>query len=70
MVSSRLVPWYASPARPFPAQVWLATRYGFRLPRAACAWAIVHTTSDGVTPRPFPAKVWLEQHHRKIGADA
>ncbi|HEY7357935.1 MAG TPA: hypothetical protein VH590_15760 [Ktedonobacterales bacterium] len=67
MVSSRLVPWYARPSRPFPALVWLAACYGFRVPRSSLAWAVVHTTSDGVTPRPFPAKVWLEQRWQQGG---
>jgi hypothetical protein len=67
MVSSSPIPWYARPARPFPALVWLATRYGFRLPRSSLVWATVHTTSDGVTPRPFPALVWLEQRRQALG---
>ncbi len=56
MVSSRFVPWYNRPARPFPANVWLEARYFFRLPPL------------GISQRPrpgqrrrFPAQVWAEQ---------
>jgi hypothetical protein len=37
MVSSRPVPWYDRPARPFPALVWLRARYPFLVPPSVFA---------------------------------
>jgi hypothetical protein len=71
MVSSRFVPWYNRPARPFPAQVWLEERYRFRIltPLAARRAA---PSAGAETPlwvrRPFPAKVWLEARQRASDA--
>jgi len=61
MVSSTSsVPWYNTPARPFPAKAWLQGRYWFTLPRLTATPSPAPTaTLQPAQRRPFPAKDWL-----------
>jgi len=67
MVSSRFVPWHDRPARPFPAQVWLAQRFSFHI-KTPLAVRRAAPSASAEAPlwvrRPFPAKVWLEARQR------
>jgi hypothetical protein len=64
MVSSSPVPWFNRPAREFPAQVWLAQRYGFTVPPFTFGVSLPQQAGRpagaGTSQRrPFPALVWL-----------
>ncbi len=62
MHASTSTPWYLAPARPFPAKVWLADRYPFRIPTPRSAQRQTCPDEPAVPPRrPFPALAWLEQ---------
>ena len=59
MVASTSVPWYKTPARPFPAKAWLQGRYWFTLPRLAATPPAPDARLQPPLRRPFPAQVWL-----------
>jgi hypothetical protein len=60
MVSNGSGSWYNRPARPFPARVWLATRYPFTVsPSVFARLADEISAPPAWGRRPFPAKVWL-----------
>jgi hypothetical protein len=50
--------WFTRPPRPFPAQVWLEARYGFRVPPLRLS------PHRQTRRRAFPAQVWLEARHK------
>ena len=52
--------WFNRPARAFPAQIWLAAHYGFRLPPLRVA------PQHQPGRRPFPAQVWLATQRGKV----
>jgi hypothetical protein len=67
MVSNGSGSWYNAPARPFPAKVWLVTRYSFRVSPAV--FARYGRSAEGAAParRAFPALVWLAAQQRGTG---
>ena len=58
-MASSTTAWYNLPARPFPAKVWLAARFSFRIPTVTPA----PQAAPAAQPqrRPVPAKVWRER---------